>query len=358
MVKSKKGIAYKSTEMIQLRGNILRRDVLTEVEQKAVMYVASQVKEDSKEGDWYHFEYKNFAKITGIEINGRLYTEMMDLVFGLEKKQVIFREEQQKGVFSATMVVSPRFYDSGIIEYQVSPNLLPHFKAFASGFTLIDLTDYMAIRGKYPLSLYELMLSWSTKGFVGYEIKELREKLAVPDDAYPRAIDFVKKIRLAVIEINKKSQKIKIKTEEITGARNKIEAIKFKITKLDKVTQKSFEEELEEHGQTSIMDVIEQQTATSETVDICPECGEGHIVERPNTQDGSVFWGCDRFPKCKYKQNQPPRSEAAAVAKQEKPKIQKQPNPDCPKCHGQGYYEVIEDGEVTPRIQFCGCKNK
>jgi len=31
----------------------------------------------------------------------------------------------------------------------------------------------------------------------------------------------------------------------------------------------------------------------------CPECGEGEIVQR-RTKRGKPFWGCSRYPECKY----------------------------------------------------------
>jgi len=31
----------------------------------------------------------------------------------------------------------------------------------------------------------------------------------------------------------------------------------------------------------------------------CPDCGEGELVER-KTRRGKTFWGCERYPECKY----------------------------------------------------------
>ena len=369
MVKGK--IAYKSTEMIQLKGDILKRDALTEQEQKAVMYIAYQVKEGNKEGDSYFFEYKKFAEIAGIEINGRLYKEMLDLLYGLQNKRIMFRSEKEKGIFMGTMIVSPRFYDSGVIEYQIDRNLLPHFKSFSAGFTIIDVTDYMRIRGKYPLSLYELMLSWASKGKVKYTVQELREKLSVPSDAYQRANDFMKKIRSAIDEINEKSQKIHIDTIETLGARKTVEAIEFKITKLNQAAPKTYEEELESRGQTSIMDVLDNQTATVEEnhTDLrgkphvkCPKC-DGKLIKKENKQDHSFFWGCNKqkITGCNYTVNEDPHSEAGEVAMQEtKKKVPKSHKEDCPKCKGTGYYEVpSEDARYpNPVVRFCDCNEK
>ena len=232
MVKGKNStVAYKSTEMIQLKGNIISRDFLSEAEQKAVMYIASQVRQDSNPEDRYSFEFHKFAGVAGLDRSGKLYREITDMLYGLVAKRVRFRDESAKGDKVASMIVSPTFYDNGAIEYKVDENLLPHFKAFAAGFTMIDVTDYMRIRGKYPLSLYELMLSWAGKGNVEYTVEELRGKLSVPEGTYPRSIDFIKQMRLAVDEINEKSSKIHVVATEKIGSRRKVEAIRFTIKK-------------------------------------------------------------------------------------------------------------------------------
>ncbi len=31
----------------------------------------------------------------------------------------------------------------------------------------------------------------------------------------------------------------------------------------------------------------------------CPNCEEGQLVERRTRKGGRVFWGCNKFPKCK-----------------------------------------------------------
>ena len=31
----------------------------------------------------------------------------------------------------------------------------------------------------------------------------------------------------------------------------------------------------------------------------CPSCEAGQLVERRTRKGGRVFWGCDKFPKCK-----------------------------------------------------------
>ena len=49
----------------------------------------------------------------------------------------------------------------------------------------------------------------------------------------------------------------------------------------------------------------------------CPDCGEGELVEK-RTKRGKIFWGCSRYPGCKYGTwNDPKKSVAAKEQSQE-----------------------------------------
>jgi len=46
----------------------------------------------------------------------------------------------------------------------------------------------------------------------------------------------------------------------------------------------------------------------------CPNCGEGDLIERRTKKGGRVFWGCNRFPKCKTASwNKPVRVEGGEL---------------------------------------------
>jgi len=32
----------------------------------------------------------------------------------------------------------------------------------------------------------------------------------------------------------------------------------------------------------------------------CIKCGKGQLIERRTRKGGRVFWGCDKYPKCKH----------------------------------------------------------
>lgn len=43
-----------------------------------------------------------------------------------------------------------------------------------------------------------------------------------------------------------------------------------------------------------------QEVQNQGTAPVCPRCKMGTLVQRTNSKTGTKFWGCSRFPKCKY----------------------------------------------------------
>lgn len=48
----------------------------------------------------------------------------------------------------------------------------------------------------------------------------------------------------------------------------------------------------------------------------CPDCGEGDVVSR-RTKKGRIFWGCSRYPKCKYATWENPTIDKSKTSSQE-----------------------------------------
>lgn len=67
----------------------------------------------------------------------------------------------------------------------------------------------------------------------------------------------------------------------------------------------------------------------------CPECKDGQLVERRTRKGGKLFWGCNKFPKCKF-------------ASWDKPIEEK-----CPKC---GYLMVLRGKKEEKKCVKCDPK--
>ena len=130
--------------------------------------------------------------------------------------------------------VSPK---SGTVTYSIEDDLLPFYKTRSGAFALIELGDYMRLRGKYALLLYEFLAKWRNAGQVYQSIPALRQQLQVPDKKYPRIVDFLAwVVKPAVDEINEKTEvSFKIQTTEKRGNHRKLEGILFSIAPITTV---------------------------------------------------------------------------------------------------------------------------
>jgi len=229
---NKKPIAFKDNRLIQLRGQIIRRDLLTAVQQKLVTFSASLVKAEDEAGKRYSMTIKDFADLCGVDKGGKLYLETYREASKLKRLGLDFIDDETGDIVLVSFLEDVRISKKkGTISYKISDSLLPYYRQYSGKFTLINLIDYMPMRGRYALLLYELLLSWKAKGQVYYEVDELRRLLDVPENKYSRTVDFMRRVvNPAVQEINEKSTVFSIKLIEKTGPRNRVEGLTFIIT--------------------------------------------------------------------------------------------------------------------------------
>jgi DNA topoisomerase-1 len=64
-----------------------------------------------------------------------------------------------------------------------------------------------------------------------------------------------------------------------------------------------------------------EEATPAETDEVCPQCGEGHLVRKASRF--GPFLGCSRYPKCKYRRALTPNGEAP------QPKLLDEPCPNC-----------------------------
>lgn len=117
-----------------------------------------------------------------------------------------------------------------------------------NSFARLDTYFLLGLKGKYSVSLYQLLESKinlrkfdpnctpdSCDRFVEISIEDLRGWLAL-ENQYPRWIDFKRfALEPAINEINSNplATTFNVRTEEVTGARRKVKAIRFFLTKTE-----------------------------------------------------------------------------------------------------------------------------
>ena len=240
--------AYKSNKIIYI-GNaqrVDRWDELTANQLKIAMFSAAQVRPDDSPLNEYTMTFKEFSELAGLDKDssgGANYKRVFNEARKLSKLGVDFVAADGTLIgfnWLVSVRVSPK---SGTVTYSIDKNLLPFYTSRAGTFALIELLDYMPLRGKYALLLYEFLSKWRVAGQVYQSIPDLRAQLQVPEGKYPRIVDFLAwVIKPAIDEINDKATvSFKVKTTEKRGGRGKLEGILFSIKPITTVVAEQAE---------------------------------------------------------------------------------------------------------------------
>ena len=228
--------AYKSNRIIYIGDakKVTQWDDLTPNQLKIAMYSAAQVRPDDTQQTRYQLSFKEFATLAGLDedsTGGKDYKRIFTEARKLSKLGVDFIAADGTLIGFNWLLgvhVSPK---SGTVTYSIEDDLLPFYKTRSGAFALIELGDYMRLRGKYALLLYEFLAKWRNKGQVYQSIPALRQQLQVPDKLYRRTVDFMRRVvDGAVEEINDKAEiSFKVEITEKRGLRNAVEGILFTI---------------------------------------------------------------------------------------------------------------------------------
>ena len=88
-----------------------------------------------------------------------------------------------------------------------------------------------------------------------------------------------------------------------------------------------------------------EEATPAQTDEVCPQCGEGHLVRKASRF--GPFLGCSRYPKCKYRRALTPNGEAP------QPKLLDEP---CPTCGRPLQVRMGRYGEFTGCSGYPECK--
>ena len=226
--------AFKANRIIYLGDaqKVTQWDELTPTQLKLAMYSAAQVRPEDTQQTRYALTFKQYAELTGMDedsAGGADYRRVFAEAKSLAQRGVDFIDSNGDLVHFNWLLgvrVSPK---SGTVAYSIEDNLLPFYKTRTGAFAVISLLDYMPLRGKYALLLYEFLAKWRAAGQVYQTIAQLREQLQVPPGLYPRTVNFLQRVlKGAVDEINEKATvSFRVRTVEKRGPRDRLEGIMF-----------------------------------------------------------------------------------------------------------------------------------
>ena len=218
---------FKSIDLVQVRGTIIRRDPLSETKRKIIALEASKVRDSDTAETVYEMTAKEVLDLCSLTDGGENYKQFFSEIYELSGKSIAFINENNLVSIESYMVNIQIDRLACLATYTIPKMLLPHFKLYGQ-FAKMSLIEYMPMRSGYALLLYELLMSWRKRGEVKYTLPDIRRLLEVPDGAYPITADLLRCVVYTALEnINDRIQGEKIKYELVYGRRRKVEAIKF-----------------------------------------------------------------------------------------------------------------------------------
>ncbi|MEI6287210.1 MAG: replication initiation protein [Bacillota bacterium] len=232
-------VAFKANQLIDLRdADIVQLDKLTKTQLKIVTYVASKVNATDDIDARYQFTFKEFTEICGLKNKDYQFIKKEAASLASLGMHVAFNKGTTEEVLMIFKWLNEVKIDrgSGIIEYKLDSRLQPMFTGRATSlkYSKIYLHDYMPLKNKYALMLYELLSKWANYGFYRQSIDDLRSYYELASEKIQRINQFVSRcIVEPVEEINKyASFGFRITTNFDYGPRNSVTHVNFRIVKL------------------------------------------------------------------------------------------------------------------------------
>ena len=214
---------------------------LTIQEQRIILLMASMVKPEDEDFQIYRIKIKDFLDLVGIKDQGK-YPEIKKITRTLRSRELIIHKpgsELQIGWLS-----SAEYFDGkGYVELEFSPKLKPYLLKLKEFFTSYQLKNVIQLKSVYSIRIYELLKQYEKIGKRDMELDELRYILGIEDKKYPMYANLKQKIlNPAQKELEEKTD-LSFKFEELKEGR-KVKAIRFLISKNERIIKKEKEEKL------------------------------------------------------------------------------------------------------------------
>lgn len=241
MPRKKELIAYKHNRIVDFRDcEVKKIDPLTKNQMKIIALIATKVNSGDEDHKTYTMSFAEFSKLT--RVNETNYEAVYETARKLTKLGIDIKHKNGDIIIFNWLQDVKISAHKGIIEYHISPTLLPHLKhsMHNKNFTKIHLLDYMPLSSKHATALYEFLAKWQEAGKVKITVPELRAFLRV-ETKYARNNNFIARcISEPIADINENAKNaFTVRVEyHYQDARKNVKAITFHITKIKKNEEK------------------------------------------------------------------------------------------------------------------------
>ena len=206
-------LIVKANELIQKS-----RFNLSTQQQKIVLYLISQIKQNDDDFKLYKFRVKDFCDMCGIvSDSGTLYQQLKEQIKTISDKSLWIRLENGKETLLRWIEKPYIDEKSGTIEIKLDRDMKPYLLQLQENFTQYELAYTLRFKSKYSIRLYEYIQSIHYDKLKEYQktisVEELKKVLGA--DTYKLFKDFnTRVLKTAIKEINETSEK-QIKVEHI-----------------------------------------------------------------------------------------------------------------------------------------------
>ena len=154
---------------------------LTTVEQRLVLLAIVQSKGKAIEGLEFEIRAEDYAKQYGVSTNTayealkEATAELFDRSFSY---QTITKSGQMGEVKSRWIADRTYINGEGVVKITFAPKVLPLVAELEKAFTYYELEQISELKSQYAIRIYEMLMSWRTKGEMPtISITELRKRL-------------------------------------------------------------------------------------------------------------------------------------------------------------------------------------
>ena len=267
------------------------RYFLPALQQRLLLLFISKIKPDDSELLTYKITIREIAETLGLSTSGgSVYKRIRGALKALRDSSWFIKDEDGETLFSWLDTYT---YSKGIITVKLSESLRPYLLAQSRDFTQYQLIGALALKSKYAIRLYEMLLcdAWRGKP-ITYKIDTLREDFAEPGKlmAYKNfkkvvitnsieEIDKVTDIYVDFVE-TRTAEGVKYITFEVKYKRQ-LERLAADINALKTLTASEYEFEKEEDILRNIRQKLsEDQKALLSVI-------ASHVKEESNTIEGN-----------------------------------------------------------------------
>ena len=174
-------VAVKHNDIIQKQKYTLQKgqgESLSLLEQKALLFIISQIRPNEEELKEQIFDIKQFCDICGINTSGANYDILKSTITKL-KSRVMWLYTEEKETTVSWIDKATIYKRSGKIKIRLDDDLKPYLLMLQRNYTRIPIYNIIKMKSKYGIALYELLQSYSYSMYNSrkFSIEELKQYL-------------------------------------------------------------------------------------------------------------------------------------------------------------------------------------